>query len=340
MFTGIVFGLPALQGSRVDLNSVLKESPGRSGTGLRQNKTRAALVVSEVSLAVILLVGSALLIRSLVALCAVDQGFDAKNLLTMRTSLTGPKYLKSKGVAETVRTGLEYIRALPGMAAATATCCVPLQGNYYLGFDVIGRPPTPLVHGPSDQNGGWATVSPGFFEVFKIPLRRGRTFTDWDDGKSPSVVVINESMAKRYWKDSDPLKDRIVIGRGVLKELKDEPVRQIIGIVGDVRDEGLGNAPHPIMYVPQAQLSDAANAFFWVRQEPFAWVVRTQTQPYALLPAIQEQLRQATGLPVSDVHSMEEVVRISTGRQRLSMLLMTVFGCSALLLAAIGIYMG
>jgi putative ABC transport system permease protein len=335
LVTGIVFGLfPALQASRVDLNSVLKESSGRSGTGLRQNKARAALVISEVGLAVVLLVGSALLIRTFVAMYRVERGFETKNVVTMQMSLTGPKFLKSAGAADSIRAGVERVLALPGVAAATATCCVPLQGGYNLNFDVIGRPPAGLS---SNQDAGWVPMSPGFFDVFKIPLRRGRTFTDKDDNKSQPVVVINETMAKKYWKDGDPLKDRIVLGRGVMKELNDEPERQIVGIVGDVRDQGLDNEPRPTAYVPQAQLPDALNAWL-VRQTPMTWVVRTQTEPHSLVPAIREQLRQATGLPAGDVTSMDEIVSFSTGRQRFSMLLMTVFGSAALLLAAIGIY--
>lgn len=333
--TGIVFGLfPALQGSRADLNSVLKDSSGRSGTGLKQNKARAALVVSEVGLAVILLVGSALLIRTFLAMYAVNPGFDTRNVITMRMSMTGPKYLKSMGVADTIRDGLERVRALPGVVFATATCCVPLQGGYGLPFNIVGKPPT---EGPFNGSGGWSTVSPGFFEVFKIPVKRGRTFNDRDDDKSPAVVVINESMAKLYWKDADPLRDRIVIGKGVMREFEGEPARQIIGVVGDVHDGGLNQDPRPMMYVPQTQLTDAINALN-VRLTPVAWVVRTRSEPHALVPAIREQLRQATGLPVSDVHSMDEVVSLSTARQRFNMLLMTVFGSAALLLAAIGIY--
>jgi predicted permease len=282
---------------------------------------------------VILLVGSALLIRTFVALYSVDRGFETTNVVTMRMSLTGPKYLKSKGVEDTIRNGLERIRALPGVVTATTTCCVPLQGQYDLAFDIVGRPPT---NDPHTGEGGWATVSPGFFEVFRIPVKRGRTFTGRDDGRSPAVVAINETMARKYWKDSDPLKDRIVIGRGMSKWIEDEPVRQIVGIVGDVRDDGLNHAPRPIMYVPQAQLPDAENAFFF--RPPIAWVVRTQSEPHRLVPAIQRELRQVTGLPVSDVHSMDEVVSMSTTQQRFNMLLMTVFGCAALLLAAIGVY--
>ncbi len=337
LLTGIIFGLfPAWQGSRADLNTVLKDSSGRSGTGLRQNKARAALVVSEVGLAVILLVGSALLIRTFVALYAIDPGFTTKNVVTMRMSLTGPKYLKTAGVTDAARDGMERIRALPGVELASATCCVPLQGGYGLPFNIVGKPP---AQGPYTGGGGWSTVSPGFFEVFKIPIKQGRSFNDRDDDKSPPVVVINEVMAKRFWKDDDPLKDRILIGGGAanMKELKDEPPRQIVGIVGDVRNGVMNADPGPIMYVPQTQITDAINALN-VRLTPVAWVVRTQADPHPLVPAIREQLRQATGLPVSDVHSMDEVVSISTARQRFNMLLMTVFGAMALLLAAIGIY--
>ena len=163
-------------------------------------------------------------------------------------------YLKTKLLADTIRNSLERIRSLRGVVNATATCCVPLQGGYTLAFDIAGRPP---VDGQHSGNAGWSTVSPGFFEVFQIPVKRGRVFTSRDDGKAPPVVVINETMAKKYWKDGDPLKDRIVIGKGVDKKFDDEPVRQIVGVVRDVRDESLDSIPRPLMYVPQAQLPDA-----------------------------------------------------------------------------------
>ncbi|HWY49387.1 MAG TPA: ABC transporter permease [Bryobacteraceae bacterium] len=333
--TGILFGLiPALQSSRADLNTVLKDSSGRSGTGFRHNKARSLLVIVEMGLAVILLVGSALLIRTSIALQSVNPGFETKNMLTMRMSLTGPRYLKSMGVEQTLRDGLDRIRALPGVLAASATCCVPLQGGYGLPFRIVGHP---LQQGPFHGGGGWITASPGFFEVYKIPIKRGRSFNQRDDDKAPAVVIINETMAKQYWKGSDPLQDRLIIGRGVMREFKDEPERQIIGVVGDVRDGGLNRDPGPTMYIPQAQVPDAANALN-VRISTMAWVIRTQGDPHPLLPAIQEQLRQSTGLPVSDIRSMDDVVSLSTGRQRFNMLLMSVFGCSALLLAAIGIY--
>ena len=333
--TGVLFGLiPALQGSRTDLGGTLKEGGGRTGTGFRQNRTRAVLVVGEVALALILLIGSALLIRTSIALNAVDPGFDAANVLTMRTSLTGPRFETAAGVEQLLRTGVDRVRAMPGVEHAAATCCVPLQGGFGLPFIISGRP---LEDGPFHGGGGWVTVSDGFFEVFRIPLRRGRVFTDRDAGGTPPVVVINETMADRYWPDGDPLTGRLVIGRGVMQQFADEPERQIVGVVADVRDAGLDTDPQPRMYVPQAQLPDAVSALA-LEIAPMGWTVRTRTSPGALSGPIQEELRLATGLPVSDVRTMDEVVSRSTARQRFNMLLMTVFGAAALLLAAIGVY--
>lgn len=336
LITGIAFGLvPAIQSSRVDLLSSLKDSSGRSGTGLRQNKAHAAIVVSEMGMATILLVGSALLIRSFVALYNVHRGFETKNVVTMRTSLAGPKYLKSVGHETLIRSSLHNIRSLPDVVAASATCCLPLlQGFYGQPFEIIGKPPRNAHDTPA---GGWSVVSPGFFEVFQIPLKRGRTFNDRDDGRAPQVVIINQRMADEYWKDKDPLQDRIEIGRGMMEEFKDDPRRQIVGIVGDVRNERLNADPLPMMYVPQAQLPDAENAWLF-RNGQLAWVVRTKTESRQSVSLIRDRLKQTTGLPVSNILSMDEVLTLSTGKQRFNMLLMTAFGWAALLLAAIGIY--
>jgi putative ABC transport system permease protein len=333
--TGIIFGLfPALHAARADLNATLKESGGPAGTSLRHNKARSVLVVAEVALALILLVGSALLIRTSMALRTVDPGFDRRNVLAMRMSLTGQRFLTSSGVEQTVSEAVDRLQAIPGVEIASATCCVPLEGGYGLPFTIVGRP---LQEGPYHGGGGWITVSPGYFEVFRIPVRRGRSFTRRDDAAAPPVVIINEAMAKRFWKDADPMNDQIVIGRGVMREFASEQPRQIIGVVADSRDAGLNQDPQPTMFIPQAQVPDAANALN-VQLTPMAWIVRARTEPHALIPVVQEELRRVTGLPVSDARTMEEVVSISTSRQRFNMLLMTVFGASALLLAAIGIY--
>jgi putative ABC transport system permease protein len=333
--TGVLFGLiPALQSSRPDLSATLKESGGRSGSGFRQNKARTILVVTEVALAVVLLVGSALLIRTSMALAAVKPGFDAGNVLTMRMSLTGPQFGKSAAVDQLVRDGVERLRSVPGVVTATAACCVPLEGGYGLPFIVMGRP---LTDGPFHGGGGWLTVSPGYFEAFKIPVVRGRAFTDRDAAGAPPAVVINEAMARKFFPKSDPLNEKIWIGKGVMPQLATEMPRQIIGIVGDIRANGLNNDPAPTMYIPQAQVPDAINELN-ARLTPMKWIVRTRANALSLSGAIQEQLRQVSGLPVTDIRTMDEVVSRSTSRETFNMLLMTVFGSAALILAAIGIY--
>jgi predicted permease len=334
LLTGVLFGLiPAFQASRSDLTSVLKESSGRSGTGFRQNKARSLLVISEMALALILLIGAALLIRSYVALRAVDPGFDHHNVLTMQMSLASPRFEKTIGFAQLIRAGIPQIQALPGVVAASTTCCLPLEGGYGLPLIIAGRP----LDGPSHGGANWRTISAGYFDVFKIPILRGRAFTERDDASAPPVVVINQALAKRFWPTGNPLNDRLIIGKGVGPEFE-EPARQIIGIVGDSRDNGLNRNPNPMMYVPVAQVTDGVTALN-SRIRPLIWVVRTRVPEYSLSPAIQAALRQASGgLPVAKVRSMDEVVAQSTAREDFNMLLLTVFASAALLLAAIGIY--
>ena len=333
--TGILFGMiPALQASRPDLSAALKEGGERSGTGFRHNKARTMLVVGEVALAVVLLMGAALLIRTSVALSAVKPGFDTGNVLTMTMSLEGGQYASSSAVERLVRDGVERLRALPGVVVASAACCVPLEGGYGLPFIVMGRP---LTDGPFHGGGEWLTVSPGYFDVFRIPVLRGRAFTERDDGAGDRVVVINQAMAHQFWPKADPLNDKIWIGKGIMSEFSTETPRQIVGIVGDVRDGGLNRDPGPAMYVPNAQVPDAVTALN-MRLTPVAWIVRTRGNPRALSTAVQAQLRQVSGLPVSDIRTMDEVVSRSTSRQRFNMLLMTVFGGAALFLAGIGVY--
>lgn len=247
------------------------------------------------------------------AMYSVNRGFETRNVLTLHTTMTAPRYLKTAGLAETIREGRARLGALSGVEAAGATCVIPLQGAYDLGFTIQGRS---RADGPVSGDEGWSAVSPGFFEAFPIPVKRGRAFTVRDNGASAPLVVINETLARRYWKDKDPLRDRIVIGAWLMKEFQGEPARQIVGVVGDIRDEGLNSRPRGVMYVPQAQLTDRGNAFVMVRQSPLAWVVRTREGSGGMARAITAELAKATGLPVSDVHSMDEVVWLSVPHRR------------------------
>jgi predicted permease len=320
ILTGIVFGLiPALQSSRMDLSSALKASGHRSGVG-PTNRTRTLLVAAEVALAVVLLIGAALLIRSFIAIRQVNPGFDAHNVLTMRVSLTGPQFTSPTRVAQAIHEGVRRIRALPGIEVAATTCCIPLDSRLQVGFRIVGRPQGPGSGGVT----GWTEVSAGYFETFKIPILRGRTFTERDESGAP-VVIINETLAKEFWLNSDPLNGRIMIGNG-------SPI-EIIGVVGDVRDRGLNREPRPTLYAPSVTPGGLLKLL------PWAWVIRTQIAPRPLSFAIQKELREASGgLPVGQVRTMEEMLSRSTAAGDFNTLVMTIFGCSALLLAVIGIY--
>jgi putative ABC transport system permease protein len=335
LIAGVLFGLiPALQASRADLSTALKEGNGRSGTGSRQNKARSLLVISEMALALILLAVSALLIHTFIALRNVNPGFDSRNVLMMRMSLAGPRFQKTVALDQLIRDGVRRVSALPGVAVVTATCCVPLEDGYGLPFIVVGRP----LDGQSHGGGGWQLISSGYFDAFKIPVLRGRAFTDRDEAGAPPVVIINQSMAHKFWPNGDPLNDRLVIGKGVGPEFEGDPPRQIVGVVGDVRYGGLDQDPPPTMYIPEAQVLDSLNAL-GLTIYPLAWVIRTSVDPRSLSTAIQNELFQASaGFPVGAIRTMDEVVFRSTARQNFNMLLMSVFAGSALMLAAIGIY--
>jgi putative ABC transport system permease protein len=332
--TGVLFGLfPALHASRTDLNTTLKESSNRSGGSFRQNKARAVLVVAEISLALVLLVGAALFIRTFAALRAVNPGFDASHVLTLRMSLTGDRFSKTEAVAQVIREGADRLKALAGIDAAAASVSVPLQGGFGLGFIIEGRP----LNGPGHGGGSFTPISDGYFSVFKIPVLRGRAFTDRDAGGAPGVVIINDAMARRYWPKGNPLGERLTIGKGLGPGLEDPP-REIVGVVGDVRDGGLNREPQPIMYVPFAQLPDqhAANL---LEITTLAWLVRTRGEPQLMSESIASELRTASGgLPVARVRAMNDIITQSTARSDFNMFLLSVFAGLALLLAAIGIY--
>jgi putative ABC transport system permease protein len=335
ILTGILFGLvPALNTSRSDINSTLRESGARSGAGLRHNKARAVLVITEMALALVLLVGAALLIRTFGALRGVNPGFEARNVLIMEMSLNGGRFEKAAGVDQLEREGRRRIESLPGVTAASLTCCVPLEGGFGLPFIIEGRP---LTNGPYHGGATWLTMSPHYFDVFRIPLISGRVFTDQDNGAADRVVVINQALAKEYWPKGDALGARISIGKGVGPEF-DEPPRQIIGIVADVREGALSRPPDQIMYVPFAQVNDGIIALN-NRIIPLTWVVRTKLQPFSLSADVQRELREASGgLPVAHIRSMQQVVGESTARNDFYMTLLTIFAGVALLLAAIGVY--
>ena len=335
VITGVLFGLvPAISASRPNLAATLNESSNRSGVGFRSGRIRSVLVVSEMALALILVVGAALLIRTFRNLQAVDPGFDTHNVLTMAMSINADRFQKTAGVAQIIRDGTERLTGLPGVTSAAAACCLPLQGGFGLPFDIVGRP---KGNDPSTGGAGIFTVSWSYFDTFKVPVLNGRNFTEHDDGSAPGVVIINEAMAKEYWPQGDPLSDRLLIGVGAGPVFAELP-RQIIGVTGNMRNGGLDQDPEPTMYIPIAQMPDKVTALN-SRIAPLWWIVRSRVEPSTLVKPTAVALREATGgLPVGHVRTMNEIAIATISRQRFSMLLLTIFGSSALLMAAIGIY--
>lgn len=327
--TGVLFGLiPAFQGSRTSLSSSLKESSGHTGTGFRQNKVRSLLVIGEISLAFVLLIGASLLTRTLIALRAVDPGFDAQGVVTTQTPLN-PESAHTSRVNDIIDNAIKRLGSLPGVESVGFTRLVPLDGDFNsIPIVVVGRP----LDGPAHGASRWMVVSSSYFDVLKIPLIRGRSFTDSDRNGSPGVAIINQSMARQMWGASDPIGSQILIGKGLGPNFE-EPPRQIIGIARDVHDDGLGKPSQPAVFIPGAQLPDSRTS-----GRTISWLVRTHIPSRSLDSAIQGELRQATGEPVAPIRSMREVIAQSTARQRFNMLMMNIFGMFALLLAAVGIY--
>jgi predicted permease len=334
--TGILFGLfPAVHVSRLDVNSALKDTSGRSGTGRHQNRARGFLVVSEIALAVILLVGAALMIRTFASLRAVNPGFDPHNVLTLQTSLSGGRYGSTAQVDSLIRQMTPRLESLPGVQSAATALMLPIEGGVDLPFNIAGKPPAKGNMYNGDEQ--WRSVSAHYFTAFKIPLLRGRVFSEHDSGNSARVIVINEAMAKKYWQKEDPIGQSMTLGAGLGPDFE-EPARTIVGIVGNVRENGLTDANQGVMYVPAGQV---ANGLTRLANQvlPLSWVVRTSQEPTALATAIQREFLAVDGqLPVSKFRTMEQVISESTARANFNMLLLTIFAGTALLLAALGIY--
>jgi len=246
-------------------------------------------------------------------------------------SLTGVQYQKTAGLARLVDASLERIRALPGVESAAAGCCNPIGSAPNASFVILNRPLTGTFHARANM----PTISPEFFDVFKIPILTGRKFTDRDSAAASQVIIINQAMAREFWPDGDAIGAQITFGSG---ESSDHIPHQIVGIAGDLR-ERTDRATDPagnIIYVPLAQSSDGYTAY--IVRIPTIWMVRTRVEPHSLGSAIRNELIQASGLAVVNIRSMDEIESASTARQDFNMVLMLIFGGSALLLAAIGIY--
>jgi predicted permease len=318
--TGVLFGLaPAWRAARAGAGGACG---ARGAAGWRAQPARSLLVVVDLTLALVLLSGAALMFRSVERLLAVDPGFDPRGVLTLQVSLVGERYAEDAAVRAFQDRLLERATALPGVESAALAGQVPLGGNGdRWGFRIAGRRLANPAEAPSLER---YSVTPGYFAVMGIPLRRGRLLDAGDGPGGPEVMLISESAARTLFPAGDPLGERAQIGG------PDAPWRTIVGVVGDVRHHGLEPEPALQMYLPQAQLTDSFLVLV-VRAavgEPGSLVVPLRRAVRALDPAV----------PVYAIAAMEELVDRAASRHRFTLLLLELFAGIAVLMAAVGLY--
>ncbi|MGC4056315.1 MAG: ABC transporter permease [Paludibaculum sp.] len=318
--TGILFGLaPLFQAQNGSAHETLKQTARGSGGVLA--RLRSGLVIAQVAIALVLLTGAGLMMKSFWNLIRVSPGFRTEHVLTARVSLPSSRYPDSRHISAFQVDLLREIQNVPGIQSAGLTAYLPLSGNdNSWSFFIEGRPPLPT----GEYNmANYRPVSPGYFETIGIPLTRGRAFSAADSGSAPLVVIINETMARTYWGQENP------VGRHLRFE---KPVpRTIVGVVGDVQHERLDGPPRPEMYVPFTQIPN--------RETQPTLVVRTQTPPAIVATALRRMIAEIDpALPLDQIESMDQVVAASVGQPRFRTILLTAFSILALLIASVGIY--
>ncbi|CAN5390979.1 ABC transporter permease [soil metagenome] len=322
LVTGILFGLaPALQASKTDVNETLKEGGRAVSGGLRRNKARSLLVVTEIALSLVLLVGAALMMRSFVNATKADPGFNAQNVLTMRLSLPVTRYAEEEQKFVFYRDLLARIESLPGVRSAAAATIIPLADSTSgASFIPEGAQPPPGEE-PLAQ---FRAVTPDYFQTMELPLTRGRALTEQDtETSAPPLAVINERLAKRIYLNADP------VGKRFKFKCDDEWV-QVVGVVPDTKTRRMDAPPEMQIYVPYARRA---------AYRAMTIVVRTEGDPARIAPAVRTQVREIDAeLPIYDVRTLEEVVARSLWQSRLFGGTFLVFAVVALVLASVGVY--
>jgi putative ABC transport system permease protein len=327
VFTGILFGaMPAFPVAGADLNEGLKES-GRGSDSPRRHRVRALLVVSEVALSLVLLIGAGLMIRSFSKMLAVDPGFKADHVQTALVSLPVPKYPKWEEQAAFYDRLLERLGNVPGVTAAGVITDLPLLGGGSTGFDVDGRPEALPGQRPMTE---YRIASPDYFAAMGMKLLQGRAFGRFDTDGAPGVVIINETLAKNYFAGGEPIGQRLALS-GNPKDL-----REIVGVVGDVRNYGVDADVKPEVYVPFTQ---SAPEYLASVLSALTVVVRSTTDPAVVTNLIREQVQALDkDQAVSRIKTMDGYLAESMAQRRFNMLLLGAFAGIALVLAAVGIY--
>jgi putative ABC transport system permease protein len=318
--SGVIFGLaPAWHSTESRLAEALEGARG-AGEGRTSHRARNIFVVAETALAIVLLVGAGLLIRSFARLQQVNVGFNPAQLLTAQIGLPRAQYAKPEQWISFYKQTLERMNALPGAQEAAVAVPLPLNSYINLAFAIEGRPPRTRSEAPTAD---FVAISPNYFHVMQIPLQRGREFGETDSQSAPKVCVISASLAQQLFPNGSALGQRIIIGYPA------DAAREIVGIVGDVKDSDLAARESAQIYVPFVQNP------FWAADI----AVRTHGNPSALSGALREQIRAIdSALPVAEVRPMAEVIGSTIAQPRFRTALLSLFGVVALLLAAIGIY--
>jgi putative ABC transport system permease protein len=321
VLASVIFGLaPAVHAVRTDLQQTLKEGGRGTSEGGARQRIRSMLVVSEVALAVVLLTGAGLLIRSFLRLQQVNPGFQPEHLLQTGCTLPQSQYAKPEQWTSFYDQLLERVRALPGVQSASVALPLPLtQSKINLAFRIDGRPEQP----GENTSAEYSAISADYFRVMQIPLLRGRFFTEQDSATAPKVAIISEAMARRYFPIEDPIGKRLIFG------YREEVPREIIGITGSVKRDGLNLPAPPEMYLPYAQNP------WWVMMV----VVRSTGDPGQLSAAVRQQVHTLDkDLPFDPLQPMTQVLRDSMAPERFRTMLLGIFGAMAVLLAAVGSY--
>jgi putative ABC transport system permease protein len=321
ILTGLLFGLaPALQLAKTSLATALREGGRGNSIGFRRSRLRSVLVVGEVALAMVLLSGAGLLMRSFYQLQSIDPGFDSHGVLTFKTDIPDASYKGKEKQASFYSRALERIRALPGVTVAGATELLPLSGdNAILTFTQIGKPPIPAGN---EHSASYNIITPGYVAALRIPVKRGRDFNDHDNASGPPVALISESMAARFYPNENPLGQRIQMGN------VSKPA-EIVGVVGDIRDQQLTAKGRPAVYEPAAQIPSTDMYF----------TIRAEQDPAALITSVRTAMRELDPeLPLDAIGTVDSMVATSLSQRRYAMFLMVVFAGLALALAMIGIY--
>jgi putative ABC transport system permease protein len=327
---GVLAGvLPALRLARGDISQSLKQGLGRTDADSSGHRTRSVLVVSEVALSLILLVGAGLMIRSFQRLHGVNPGFDSRNVLTMTAMVARAKFSMPAQEANFFEQVLQRVRVLPGVESAGVVDDIPLDnGGSHQPVAIEGRPTLPMSEQPEVDV---RLISAGYMGALRIPILRGRDVSDTDVAGRPAVVLISESMARQFWPGEDALGKRLTL------TFSPEAVREVVGIVGDVKLDGLDQTrPSAALYFPLNQVTGPANGGW--NSFPMTLVVRSASAA-GMVPAVSNAVHEVDReIPLRDILSMDELVANSLSQQRFNMLLLGAFAGLALLLAAVGIY--